>query len=95
MLLLSIFPCEGDEFGIVQKQEQRISAGHNNQDQPMQDNACTPFCSCSQCPASAFHQNIVPFLITDVTFDVLKPSSLYDDVLISFNSSSIWQPPQC
>ena len=95
MLLLSIFPCEIDELSIVQKQEQRISASHNNQDHPLQNDMCTPFCSCSHCPASAISQSIVPFLIIDFTPNGLKTESLHDDVLISFNSSSIWQPPQC
>lgn len=94
MLLLSIYPCVENESNAMLQQEQIISAQNNNQHPLSETDACTPFCSCSHCPASAFHQFIAAFSIMPVLFDKLKPSPLRNDVLISFSLSAIWQPPQ-
>lgn len=93
LLGLSCLPCaDKDECNNINTTT-KISTSADNEKQHPGNESCTPFCSCTHCPASAFCQSIVPYKIPKIIF----PSVEYPVYEISFsskNSFSIWQPPQ-
>lgn len=92
LLFLTYFPC-GDRQECNVKSEVNISAftGHDGHDHD--NEACTPFCSCSCCPASAFYTS---FAKASFVKPVIQ-SQEFHNYDITFNTEvhiSIWQPPQ-
>lgn len=73
--------------------EQKISAAPQHQHQQPVDEACTPFCNCSHCPASAFNQQLSHFNVVKPVFQSLK-YPIYNSSFSTEVSFSIWQPPK-
>ena len=91
-MALSCLPCAVSQENNA-KAEQKISANSAHKDKLPADETCTPFCTCSCCPASAFYQDIPVLSHITVPFNEVK-IELYDDAFISYNLHSIWQPPK-
>ena len=92
MLYMYFLPC-GDFQECNVKTEEKISITDNHQQHNHDAEACTPFCVCSCCAASASFTPFAKAQATHVAFQSTK-YSLFD---VAFNSevfSSIWQPPQ-
>ena len=93
LLILSCMPCADTDDISTQKAQTIISANHSNTNSPIQKDVCTPFCSCSHCPASAFFQPLSNYNIVNLVFQT-KNSSLYKVPFTSEISFAIWQPPK-
>lgn len=96
LIVLSVLPCscrDRHDSAFNSKTEVSISANNNyHQDNPYKSDACTPFCSCSCCPASAFFQPATVFSVIKMEN---KISHLLPDLaFVSHEDKSIWQPPQ-
>lgn len=95
LIVLSVLPCRDRHAGAFNnKMEVSVSADNNNKHQanPYQSDACTPFCTCSCCPASAFFQPAAVFSFLKIEN---KVSYLIPDLaFVSHDDKSIWQPPQ-
>ncbi len=98
LLVLSCLPCvDRDECAEFGKTETTISSADNQQKKQIPSNdLCTPFCSCSHCPASAFYQFIPTFIVKPklVFKDNTKQLGLYSFSYSNQFSSNIWQPPK-
>ncbi len=92
LLALSCFPCNDRQESNV-KAEQKISTTTQQQQHQAGDEACTPFCTCSCCPASAFYQPFPYFSVYKAVFQSVK-YPIYTSSFCSEVSSSIWQPPK-
>jgi hypothetical protein len=92
LLYLSCLPCsDSTECNI--KAPAAVSATDNHQQHKHDAEACTPFCSCSCCPASAFY---APFTKMQIN-KVIVQSEKYPIFSVAFNTGayiSIWQPPK-
>lgn len=91
---LSVYPCsDNDECEINYKME--ISKNDSQEKQNHNTEHCTPFCTCSHCPASAIHQHFA-----SLTFNINLPScehnpvNHYTSVYTEEISLAIWQPPK-
>lgn len=92
LLFLTCLPC-GDSQECNVKAEVKISATTGHQEHDHSTEACTPFCTCSCCPASAFYTSFAKTSITKPVFQS-QEHLLYN---ITFNTEvyfNIWQPPQ-
>ncbi|MBK8787057.1 MAG: hypothetical protein IPN43_11340 [Chitinophagaceae bacterium] len=92
LLYLSCLPCsDSTECNI--KAPAAISATDNHQQHRHDAEACTPFCTCSCCAASAFYTSFSKAQVNKV-----MPSSekfpLYNVVFTTEANNSIWQPPK-
>jgi len=92
LLGLSCIPC-GDREDCNARPEQTISVSTNHQEHKNPIEACTPFCSCSCCPASAFYQPLSHFNVVKTVFQSLK-YPVNNSSFCSEVSFSIWQPPK-
>ncbi|MFN0082794.1 MAG: DUF6660 family protein [Ferruginibacter sp.] len=92
LLGLSCIPC-GDKEERNAKGAQTISAIKHQHQHDNTNDACTPFCSCSCCPASAFFQPLSHFSIYKVVFPS-KKYPVYNSSFCPQVSFSIWQPPK-
>ena len=92
LLYISCLPC-GDRLECNAKTEQKISAKTNHQQHKHTSEACTPFCTCSCCAASAFHQPFAKQQILKQMFQSVK-YHIQNDLFLSQEFSSIWQPPK-
>ncbi len=91
LLLLPLVPCgDNDECNEDAKQELTTSSNHKNH--PEDDEACTPFCYCSCCPASVFIPQFLSEPVVVSNLAVTNPS--FPISLYSFDFSAIWQPPK-
>lgn len=98
LLGLSCFSCvDRDDCIKFDKSETTFSSADNQQknQQPNSD-LCTPFCSCSHCPSSAFYQFITPFIFKPklVFSKNIKQIGLYSFRYSNQFTSNIWQPPK-
>ncbi|WP_416440049.1 DUF6660 family protein [Phnomibacter sp. MR] len=92
LLVLSCLPCiDRQECNI--KAEQKFSVTSQHQHPQDTDEACTPFCSCSHCPPSAFYQPVAHNNIATAVFQSLK-YPIYNSSFSTEVSFSIWQPPK-
>jgi hypothetical protein len=93
-LLLSCIPCaDKEEFGKGKDLKTEISPINKQNKHQTENEACTPFCTCSCCAASAFFHPIVHYKIPKRVFHSLTYPSIKD----SYSSQSsyfIWQPPK-
>ena len=92
MIYLSCMPC-GDSEDCNVKAPTEISSTDNHQQHNHEAETCTPFCTCSCCPASAFYSALSKAQATKVVFQ----SEKYPLYNIAFNTEvfcKIWQPPQ-
>ena len=92
LLYLSCLPCV-DSNECNPKAPVEISAYDNNQQHNHEAEICTPFCTCSCCPASAFYSALSKVQCAKLVFKSDK-FPLYN---IAFNTEvfcKIWQPPQ-
>ncbi|WP_394342336.1 DUF6660 family protein [Taibaiella soli] len=92
LLVLSCIPCnEGQEGNVIT--EQKISATNQKRHHQTGNEVCTPFCTCSHCPASAFYQPLSHFNVPITVFQSLK-YPVYNASFCLEVSLSIWQPPK-
>lgn len=94
LLVLSLLPCRDRQRAAMNSKEMvTISAltDAHPDNQPKTD-ACTPFCTCSHCPASAFFQPVSIYSIPKI--DNRIAYIIPDLDFISHEDQSIWQPPQ-
>ena len=94
LVLLSVIPCRDKANTAVNgKEVTTISARTNHQqDNRHKTDACTPFCNCSCCPASAFFQPVPVFTIAKVAIRASYP--ITDLTFVSHDDKSICEPPQ-
>jgi len=92
LLYLSCLPC-GDMLECSVKQQQTISSAANHQNHQHQNEACTPFCSCSCCPASVIYQPVAK-VQSERPVIMSQKFPLQNDSFLSQEFSSIWQPPK-
>jgi hypothetical protein len=85
-------PCSDRQENNV-KAEQKISATTQQQQHQAGDEACTPFCSCVCCAASAFYQPFPYLNAAKAIFQSVK-FPVYESSFCSEVSFSIWQPPK-
>ncbi|MHA8107032.1 MULTISPECIES: DUF6660 family protein [Aquirufa] len=91
LLVLSCLPCiDRQERNVMA--EQKISATTQQQQHQTGDEACTPFCTCSHCPASAFSQPLALYKMPKMLFQSVKFH--YEIVFNSYDFHSVWQPPK-
>lgn len=90
ILVLSCVPC-GDGAENIVKSAAKISTtdNHNHADADL----CTPFCSCTCCPASAFYHPLALFEIPKIIFQSMK-FNVVNSSCLSNDFHSIWQPPK-
>ncbi|MFC4233317.1 DUF6660 family protein [Parasediminibacterium paludis] len=93
LLVLSCVPCaDKDECNINMDIKTTISST-TKENPKKSDEACTPFCTCSHCSASAYYQPLNSYKIPKRIF----PTTKYPVYDVSYNSQvffSIWQPPK-
>lgn len=92
LLYLSCLPC-GDKVECSTKAQVKNSSSTNHQGHKHSSEACTPFCNCSCCAASAFNSSLLKLQTDKVYFQSVKFSLHNED----FNTEvfySIWQPPK-
>lgn len=94
MLYISCLPCS-DKKECNVRTEAKFSASNNNNHQQHKHNseACSPFCSCSCCAASAFYSPFFKAQVNKIKFQ----SQSYPVYSVSFSTevhNSIWQPPK-
>jgi len=92
MLYLSFLPC-GDSIECNAQTELSIKANDNHQQHEHQSEACTPFCTCSCCAASAFYSPLSKIHASKIVLLSEKHPLLNEDAKTDI-FSSIWQPPQ-
>lgn len=92
LLVLSCVPCEDSEECNV-KGVYTISQAANHDQHNHDTENCSPFCTCSCCPASAFYQPLPYFDISKGVFQSEK-YPIYSPSFCSEVSFSIWQPPK-
>ncbi len=92
MLYLSLLPCE-DSIECNKKTEFSIAANDNHQQHKHQSEACTPFCTCSCCAASAFYSPLNKVQVIKAIFPSEK-YPLFQEDNITDTHNSIWQPPK-
>lgn len=93
LLSLSVYPCsDSDECENAVKTEVSKNDNHKHN---QETEHCTPFCTCSHCPASAFYQQLaaVSFEKESVTFEQ-SPTNHYTSIFAEEISLAIWQPPK-
>ena len=92
LLYLSCLPCSDSKECNI-KAEQTVSASTDHQKHKHTSEACTPFCTCSCCAASAFHQPFAKQQALKQIFQSVK-YHIQNDSFLSQEFSSIWQPPK-
>jgi hypothetical protein len=75
------------------KTELKIIAKDNHQQHNHDTEACTPFCACSCCAASAFYSSLSKIHTSKIVF-LSEKYSLLDEDAHTEVYSAIWQPPQ-
>lgn len=92
MLYLSCLPC-GDSVECNIKTEMKIAAADNQQQHEHQPEACTPFCTCSCCAASAFYSPLFKIQASKIVF-LREKHPLHNEDAKTDIYSAIWQPPK-
>lgn len=92
LLYLSCLPC-GDSTECNSKAEVKISVANNHQEHQHKSEACSPFCSCSCCAASAFYSPFSKVHVNKIEFQSEK-YPLYNVSFSTEADNSIWQPPK-
>jgi len=93
MLYISCLPC-GYRIECNVRTEAKISGANDNHQQHKHNTeACSPFCSCSCCAASAFYSPLSKAQINKVEFQSEK-YPLYNVAFSTEAQNSIWQPPK-
>lgn len=92
LLVLSCIPCnDSKECNMATPVE--VYASNNHQEHNHSKEACTPFCTCSCCAASAFYNPISKAQIVKEDFQSIK-YPIHNENLNTEVSYSIWQPPK-
>jgi hypothetical protein len=92
LLYLSCLPC-GDKVECSAKAQVKISTSTNHQDHKHSSEACTPFCNCSCCAASAFNAPLLKVQAAKIYFQSVK-FPLHNEDCNTEVFYSIWQPPK-
>ena len=92
LLYLSCLPC-GDSKECNAKAPVEISVNDNHQQHNHESEACSPFCTCSCCPASSYFFSSSKSLISKAIFQSGK-HPLYNVAFDAEAHYSIWHPPQ-
>lgn len=92
LLVLCCIPCNDKEECNINT-NYKISSASNHSEHNHANEACSPFCNCTCCAASAFfsplsYLTFFKFKISQVKY------SIYKSTFRSDYSFSIWQPPQ-
>ena len=92
LLALSCIACN-DLDSNAESSLQMVTTTNQQQQNRQKSEECTPFCSCSCCPTSAFYQTVL--------YLGIKKFELKSEKYCDFNSNfyseitfSIWQPPK-
>jgi hypothetical protein len=89
ILALSCMPCP--DVAIKENHEKaHISA--STEDHCHLADFCSPFCTCSCCCTTAIYQPITSIILPESYSTSIKISTQV--TLFSYNSHTIWQPPQ-
>ena len=92
LLSLSCISCN-DLDRNANNSSQMVKAIKQKQQNKQESEACTPFCSCSCCPTSAFYQKLIYFNFDKLVFQSVKypafNSKFYSEVAFS-----VWHPPK-
>ena len=92
LLVLSCIPCnDSKECNMATPVE--VYASNNHQEHNHSKEACTPFCTCSCCAASAFYNPIGKAQVVKEDFQSIK-YPIHNKNLNTEVSYSIWQPPK-
>lgn len=93
LLLLSCVPCMCDD--IKTSDTTRDTKTNNPAKKKNNDDNCTPFCTCTCCPAPAFF-HIKADYNTNKPTAFINPMhfTLVDKDYSSYNCHNIWQPPK-
>ena len=91
MVYLSCLPC-GDSVECNSKAQTKISASTSHQDHQHNKEACTPFCTCTCCPASAFYS--ASSKVQFVKYFPTEKYPLYNIAIHTQLCDNIWQPPK-
>ncbi|MEP6465868.1 MAG: DUF6660 family protein, partial [Parafilimonas sp.] len=90
VLTLSCVPCMCDNL----TKSNTGQTNNNPTKEKSHDDNCTPFCSCTCCPAPAyFHIKTDYISIKPIAFTSLKQFASVEDYS-SYNCHNIWQPPK-
>lgn len=92
LLALSCIACN-DLDSNAESSLQMVTTTNQQQQNRQKSEECTPFCSCSCCPASAFYQKLIYFNFDKLVFQSVKypafNSNFYSEVAFS-----VWHPPK-
>lgn len=94
-LSLSVYPCsENDDCEKNIKTE--VSKFDNQKDQKQEAEHCTPFCTCSHCPASVFFIHTTTYILKKkvILFQEKKLLPFYAFIYTQTIADKIWQPPK-
>jgi hypothetical protein len=92
LLALSAYQCD-DTKEVVNAKTEFSQSTDKHGHAPEQ---CSPFCTCSHCPASAFYPSVAFFTFQNKTIaiDRKEPLNFYTFIYYKSIASSIWQPPK-
>ncbi len=95
LLSLSVYPCSEND-NCEKKTKSEVSKNNNSQNQQQEAEHCTPFCTCSHCPASVFFIHIITYNLKKkvILFQEKKLISFYNYTYTKTISDKIWQPPK-
>jgi hypothetical protein len=92
ILGMSCVPCSDSKECTVSS-EVIVSTSNDHQEHKHSQEACTPFCTCSCCAASAYYNHLDKVKVIHITFQSEK-YPLHIENFHSEVSYSIWQPPK-
>ena len=94
-LSLSVYPCsENDDCEKILKTKASKIYSQQNKQQKVEH--CTPFCTCSNCPATIFFIQITSYNLKNkvIAFQEKKLLSFYSFIDTKKIADKIWQPPK-
>jgi hypothetical protein len=92
LLTLSVYPCGEAEVCETSDKISKLSDHRNHSHETEQ---CTPFCTCSHCPAAAFYPQIPLFdFKVKSAYASQNPTNHYTFIYTKDFSLKIWQPPK-
>ena len=92
VLALSVMPCM-DRSDTINGSTKTAFSKSDTQKEHSDSDDCSPFCTCSCCSASVFHQ-VLAFSHSQKPVFQIKKYPIYTPSFCSEISFSIWQPPK-
>lgn len=95
LFTLSVYPCNETDDCEKNATKEIITTDSHKKQNPKTEH-CTPFCTCSHCPASAFYINVPNFNLkkSAAFFQEKKLLSFYSFTYAQKITDTIWQPPK-